>query len=142
MEKKALLVLENGKIFEGLSFGSQGERFGEVVFNTALSGYQEILTDPSYKGQIVTMTYTEIGNYGINNEDNESSKPWVEGFIAREFSKVYSNWRASESLEHFFIRNNIVAIENIDTRALTRILRTEGALKGVISSINLIPENY
>lgn len=137
---KALLVLEDGSIFKGTSFGMEGETKGEVVFNTALSGYQEILTDPSYKGQIVTMTYPEIGNYGINSEDNESVKPYVEGFVAKQFSKMFSNWRAEKSLEDFFKQNNIIAIENIDTRALTKLLRIKGSLKGIISTIQTNPK--
>lgn len=139
-DNKAVLVLEDGSIFEGISFGAKGIALGEVVFNTALSGYQEILTDPSYKGQIVTMTYTEMGNYGINPEDNESIKPHVEGFIAKQFSKIHSNWRAQESLEHYFKQNNIIALENIDTRALTKLLRVKGSLNGIISTEELNPK--
>ncbi|MBU1075816.1 MAG: glutamine-hydrolyzing carbamoyl-phosphate synthase small subunit [Spirochaetes bacterium] len=129
-----MLVTEDGSAFKGRSFGAKGETVGEVVFNTALSGYQEILTDPSYKGQIVTMTYTEIGNYGINHQDNESAKPHVEGFIARQFSKIHSNWRSETSLEDYLKDNNIIALENIDTRALTKLLRVKGSLKGIIST--------
>ena len=135
--KPAKLALEDGSVFEGLSFGASGERSGEVVFNTAMSGYQEILTDPSYKGQIVVMTYTQIGNYGINPEDNESSKPWLEGFAAREFSKIASNWRSSKTLEEYFNENNIMAIESIDTRALTRKIRITGSMNGVLSTEDL-----
>jgi len=132
--KKTLLVLEDGKVFEGRSFGAEGEVTGEVVFNTSMMGYQEILTDPSYKGQMVTMTYPLIGNYGVNDEDFESTKPWVEGFIVREYSKIPSNWRAKVSLDDFLKKHNIVGIEGIDTRALTRHIRLRGAMKGVIST--------
>ena len=115
-DKNALLVLEDNTIFKGKSFGAQGEVLGEIVFNTALTGYQEILTDPSYKGQIVTMTYTHIGNYGINDDDRESYNIHLEGFIAKEFNKIYSNWRAQTSLENYLKENNIIAIENINIR--------------------------
>ena len=132
--KPAKLVLADGTVFEGRAFGAEGERSGEVVFNTAMSGYQEVLTDPSYKGQIVTMTYPHIGNYGVNEEDFESSRPWVEGFVAREFSRMASNHRATADLDTFLRRHGIVAIDGIDTRALTLRLRKEGAMNGVISS--------
>jgi len=135
--KLAKLALEDGTVFTGRSFGADGERSGEVVFNTAMSGYQEVLTDPSYKGQIVTMTYPHIGNYGVNPDDWESSKVWVEGFVAREFSKVTSNFRASGSLDDYFKEHQIVAIDDIDTRALTRKLRTTGALNAIRSSVEL-----
>ncbi len=131
---KAIIVLEDGSVLIGDSFGVQGETTGEVVFNTSISGYQEILTDPSYKGQIVTMTYPLIGNYGINPEDVESDRPYVEGFIVKERSRVVSNWRAKESLEEYLTRNNIIAVENVDTRMITRRLRIKGALKGIIST--------
>ena len=133
----AKLALEDGTVFAGRSFGAEGERSGEVVFNTAMSGYQEVLTDPSYNGQIVTMTYPHIGNYGTNEEDFESSKSWVEGFVAREFSRVTSNQRASASLEEFFRRHGIVAIDDIDTRALTRRLRLDGSMNGILSTVEL-----
>src|SRR5258705_1417324 len=119
----AKLVLEDGTVFEGRAFGADGERSGEVVFNTALAGYQEVLTDPSYRGQIVTMTYPHIGNYGVNPQDVESAKPWVEGFVAREFSRMASNQRADMKLEEYFQKHKIVGIDDIDTRALTRKLR-------------------
>jgi carbamoyl-phosphate synthase small subunit len=135
--KVAKLALEDGTVFTGRSFGAEGERSGEVVFNTAMSGYQEILTDPSYKGQIVTMTYPHIGNTGINEEDFESEKPWVEGFVAREFSRVSSNQRATSSLEEFFRRRGIMAIDDIDTRAMTRRLRLDGSMNGVLSTADL-----
>jgi carbamoyl-phosphate synthase small subunit len=133
----AKLALEDGTVFEGRSFGADGEKSGEVVFNTAMSGYQEVLTDPSYKGQIVTMTYPHIGNYGINPEDYESSSPWVEGFVAREFSRVTSNFRSREGIGDFFRRNGIMAIDGIDTRELTRRLRLDGSMNGVLSTTEL-----
>src|SRR5213082_2599510 len=111
LSKQAILVLETGRTFYGASFGAEGETFGEIVFNTSMTGYQEILTDPSYAGQIVCMTYPLIGNYGVNSEDTESSKPWVEGFVVREASRIYSNWRADESLDGYLKRWNIVAID-------------------------------
>lgn len=135
--EKALIALEDGTVWEGFSFGARGERYGEVVFNTSMMGYQEILTDPSYKGQIVTMTYPLIGNYGVNREDVESEKPFVEGFIVREVSRIRSNWRAQETIEEYFKRNNIVGIEGVDTRALTRHIRLEGSMRGVISTEDL-----
>jgi carbamoyl-phosphate synthase small subunit len=133
---RALLALEDGTLFDGLSFGRRGEVTGEVVFNTALCGYQEVLTDPSYAGQIVTMTYPHIGNYGVNREDVESARPQVAGFIVREASQVVSSWRASGSLAHYLDANGIVGISEIDTRALTRHLRTHGAKRGVISALD------
>jgi len=135
--KTAKLALEDGTVFAGRSFGADGERSGEIVFNTAMSGYQEILTDPSYKGQIVTMTYPHIGNYGINEEDFESARPWVEGFVAREFSRVSSNHRAGARLEEFFARHGIMAVDDVDTRAITRRLRIDGAMNGVLSTVEL-----
>lgn len=137
MKKEAVLALEDGLVFHGYSFGADGEADGEVVFNTSLMGYQEILTDPSYKGQMVCMTYPLIGNYGVNLEDVESRKPFVEGFIVKEASRIHSNWRAQGDLETYLKRNQIVSIEGIDTRALTKHLREEGAKKGVISSMDL-----
>ncbi|HUI29812.1 MAG TPA: glutamine-hydrolyzing carbamoyl-phosphate synthase small subunit [Candidatus Acidoferrales bacterium] len=133
----AKLALENGIVFTGESFGGSGETAGEIVFNTSMIGYQEILTDPSYCGQIVTMTYPHIGNYGVNPEDVESAKPQVAGFVVREYSKFYSNFRATESLGDYLKRNDIVGIENIDTRRLTRIIRTTGAMNAVISTTDL-----
>ncbi|HKZ22365.1 MAG TPA: carbamoyl-phosphate synthase domain-containing protein, partial [candidate division Zixibacteria bacterium] len=115
---RALLALEDGKVFEGKSFGVQGERCGEVIFNTSMMGYQEILTDPSYQGQIVVMTYPLIGNYGFNQEDFESRKPFVSGFVVREECSYPSNWRSQYSIEQFFKKYNIVGISEIDTRAL------------------------
>ena len=138
---KALIALEDGRVFEGRSFGAEGEKEGEIVFNTSMTGYQEIMTDPSYKGQIVTMTYPLIGNYGVNDEDVESKGPKVEGFIAREFSRVTSNYRATGDLHSYFTKHNIIAIEEIDTRALTKHLRVRGAMKGIISTKDLNPES-
>jgi len=134
---KSLIVLEDGTVFEGFSFGAAGEKSGEVVFNTSLSGYQEILTDPSYRGQIVTMTYPLIGNYGVNSEDVESRCPFVEGFIVREASKVASNWRSEKTLSDYLKQNNIIGIEGVDTRALTRHIRLQGAMTAVISTEDL-----
>ena len=138
---KALIALEDGTVFEGRSFGAEGEKEGEIVFNTSMTGYQEIMTDPSYKGQIVTMTYPLIGNYGINDEDVESKGPKVEGFIAREFSRITSNYRATGDLFSYLIKHNILAVEEIDTRALTKHLRVRGAMKGIISTKDLDPES-
>ena len=132
---KALLVLEDGTVFEGLSFGAEGERTGEVVFNTSITGYQEILTDPSYNGQIVTMTYPLIGNYGVNPNDFESVKPQVEGFVVKEHCEIPSNYRSNQSLGDFLKENDILGIEGIDTRALTRHIRLEGAMKGVLTTV-------
>jgi carbamoyl-phosphate synthase small subunit len=126
-------MLEDGTVFEGSSFGCRGEVMGEVVFNTSMTGYQEILTDPSYCEQIVTMTYPLIGNYGINGSDIESDRVQVKGFIVREFQKNYSNWRAEESLEHYLEKYKIIGISEIDTRKLTKHIRAEGAMKGVIA---------
>jgi len=137
--KKALLALQDGTVFEGFSFGAEGEIWGEVVFNTSLTGYQEILTDPSYRGQIVTMTYTHIGNYGTNIQDIEARKPFLSGFIVRERTDQPSNWRAEKDLDTYLKENGIVGIEGIDTRALTRILRDWGSQMGIISTINLDP---
>jgi carbamoyl-phosphate synthase small subunit len=131
---KAILVLEDGRYFVGENFGAEGEVIGEVVFNTSMSGYQEILTDPSYKYQIVTMTYSMIGNYGVNEEDTESEKVQVSGFIVKEYSKTYSNFRATSSLGEYLKKNKIIAIEGIDTRSLTKHLRDKGSKMGIIST--------
>lgn len=131
---KAILALEDGTIFEGTGFGAEGEVIGEIVFNTGMTGYQEVLTDPSYCGQIVTMTYPLIGNYGVNLEDIESAKPQVKGFIVREMCKTPSNWRSLETLSEYLKRYGIIGIEGIDTRALTRILRDKGTMKGIIAT--------
>ncbi len=130
----ARLVLENGLVFEGSSFGADTETTGEVVFNTSLTGYQEIITDPSYRGQIVTMTNPLIGNYGVNDDDMESARPRVAGFVVREYSELFSNHRASESLGSWLRRSGIPAIQGVDTRMLTRAIRTSGAMRGIISS--------
>jgi carbamoyl-phosphate synthase small subunit len=133
---EATLALEDGKIFRGRSFGAPGERCGEVVFNTSMSGYQEILTDPSYKGQIVTMTYPLIGNYGVNRDDVESRRPFVEGFVVKEYSKIASNWQSTRSLGDYLAENDIIGIEGIDTRSLTLHIRQAGAMKAVLSTID------
>lgn len=135
--KPALLILEDGTKFFGLSIGADGETFGEVVFNTSMTGYQEILTDPSYCGQIVAMTYTEIGNYGTNNQDIESSKPQVAGFIVRSDSRLASNFRSQQQFQQYLHEHGIVAIAGIDTRALVRRIRSQGAMKGAISTTDL-----
>ena len=131
---KAFLILEDGNIFTGESIGAQKEVISEIVFNTGMTGYLEVLTDPSYYGQIVTMTYPLIGNYGVNIEDIESAKPQVKGFIVREMCKTPSNWRSLETLSEYLQRHGIIGIEGIDTRALTRILRDKGTMKGIIST--------
>jgi carbamoyl-phosphate synthase small subunit len=132
---RATLALEDGLVLEGRSFGARGETTGEVVFNTALCGYQEVLTDPSYAGQIVTMTYPHIGNYGVNRDDVESAGPQVAGFIVREVSTKASSWRASGELHRYLEEAGVVGISEIDTRALTRHLRTHGAKRGVVSTL-------
>ncbi len=141
MKKRAMLALEDGTIFKGRSFGAAGETCGEAVFNTSLSGYQEILTDPSYKGQIVTMTNPLIGNYGVNPEDVEARSPFVEGFIVKECSGISSNWRSRLTLDEYLKKNNIIGIQGIDTRMLTKHLRVQGAMKGVISTEDADPES-
>ena len=137
MTTTAKLALEDGTIFSGTSFGSSGEVDGEVVFNTSMTGYQEILTDPSYRGQIVTMTYTEIGNYGVNEEDLESDRPHLAGFIVRENSRVHSNFRSQGTLDAFLKKHGIVGLEGIDTRSLVRHIRDRGAMKSVLSTVDL-----
>jgi carbamoyl-phosphate synthase small subunit len=137
MEQPAKLALEDGTVYTGTSIGAPGEVDGEVCFNTSMTGYQEILTDPSYRGQIVTMTYPQIGNYGVNGEDLESAKPHLAGFIVREHSRVRSNFRSEASLSEFLQKWGVVAIESIDTRALVRKLRSRGALRGVLSTVDL-----
>ena len=133
----AILALEDGTIYEGESFGAPGERAGEVVFNTSMTGYQEILTDPSYNGQIVTMTYPLIGNYGVNPVDFESTGPQVEGFVVKEYCPFPSNYRCAEPLGDFLERHGIPGIQGVDTRALTRHIRNRGAMKGVLSTEDL-----
>jgi len=134
---KAVLLLEDGTVFRGISFGATGTRCGEVVFNTSMTGYQEILTDPSYNEQIITMTYPLIGNYGTNSEDWESRKIFARGFIVKENCDYPSNWRNKDSLSDYLVKNKVVGLEGIDTRKLVRHIRTAGAMRGVISSEQL-----
>jgi carbamoyl-phosphate synthase small subunit len=138
---EALLVLEDGTTFRGRSFGVPGERVGEVVFNTGMTGYQEIITDPSYRGQMVTMTYPHIGNTGINNDDGESGQPHLRALIVRDASLRESNWRARQTLTRYLHTHNIMALTEIDTRALTRHIRKFGALRGAISTVDLDPDS-
>ncbi len=132
----AMLALEDGRVFRGRAFGAQGVICGEVVFNTGMTGYQEILTDPSYAGQIVCMTYPHMGNYGVNSEDVESSRPWVSGLIVRELSRRFSNWRGQNSLDRYLQEHNIIGLCEVDTRALTRHIRERGAMRGCLSSFD------
>ncbi len=132
-----MLALEDGTVFEGVAFGASGERAGEVVFNTSMTGYQEVLTDPSYRGQIVAMTYPLIGNYGVNAADAESRSLWLEGFVVKELSRITSNFRAEADLDTYLHDNGVLGIEGIDTRELTRRLRTAGAMRAVISTEDL-----
>ncbi len=138
---KAILALEDGKVFEGWSFTGHGEVVGEVVFNTSMTGYQEILTDPSYCGQMVTMTYPLIGNYGINHEDVESERIQVSGFLIREYQEYPSNWRAEKTLREYLVEAGVPGVEGIDTRALTRHIRLAGAMKGALSTLDLDPDS-
>ena len=133
--REAILVLRDGRVFRGQALGAEGETAGEVIFNTAMSGYQEILTDPSYRGQIVTMTYPMIGNYGLNDEDVESRKPWVNGLIVKEASAYPSSWRGRVSLDDYLKAHGIVGLQSIDTRALTRHLRDHGSQDGIMSTV-------
>ena len=135
----AILALENGTWFQGVSAGAPGETTGEVVFNTSMTGYQEILTDPSYAGQIVTMTAPQIGNYGVAGADTESGKPQVAGFVMRDASPVSSNWRATGTLRDYLVRHHIVAIGDVDTRALTKALRSSGVMRGIIATGSVDP---
>jgi carbamoyl-phosphate synthase small subunit len=137
MSRPAKLALEDGTVFAGTSIGADGEVDGEVCFNTSMTGYQEILTDPSYRGQIVTMTYPQIGNYGVNTEDVESQRPQLAGFVVREHSRLQSNFRSEQSLSEYLKASGVVAIESIDTRALVRRLRSTGAMKGVLSTVDM-----
>ena len=137
MSTPAKLALEDGTVFTGTSIGADGEVDGEVCFNTSMTGYQEILTDPSYRGQIVTMTYPQIGNYGVNAEDVESGRPQLAGFVVREHSRTESNFRSEQSLGQYLKQWGVVAIESIDTRALVRRLRSGGAMKGILSTVDL-----
>ncbi len=133
----AKLALEDGTVFTGRAFGARGEVDGEVVFNTSMTGYQEILTDPSYHGQIVAMTYPMIGNYGVNAEDAESARPWVRAFVVRELSRVASNHRSGGTLDAYLAEHGVVGIEGVDTRALVRLTRSRGAMKGIVSATDL-----
>jgi len=134
---KAVLLLEDGTVFKGTSFGAKGQKCGEVVFNTSMTGYQEILTDPSYNEQIITMTYPLIGNYGTNGQDIESKKVFARGFIVKENCPYPNNWRSKSSLSEYLRKNNVVGLEGIDTRKLVKHIRTKGAMKGIISSTEL-----
>ena len=136
----AILALSDGTVFIGSAFGAKAEAIGEVVFNTSMTGYQEILTDPSYCGQMVAMTYPEIGNVGVNREDVESSRPFVQGFIVKEYWATPSNWRSTQSLGDYLAAHGIPGIQGIDTRALVRLLRDKGNLNGVLSSVDLDPD--
>lgn len=138
---KAILALADGRVFHGRAFGASGEVTGEVVFNTSMTGYQEILTDPSYCGEIVAMTYPQIGNYGINLEDVESSRPFLSGFIVKEACEFPSNWRSRMSVDAYLKENGVVGIQGIDTRALVRHIRDRGAQTGIISSVDLDPQS-
>lgn len=138
---KAILALADGKVFEGKSFGATGEITGEVVFNTSMTGYQEILTDPSYCGEIVTMTYPQIGNYGINPEDVESRQPFLSAFVVKEACTFPSNFRSEMTLDAYLKENNIIGIEGIDTRALVRHIRTVGAQVGIVSTVDTDPQS-
>ena len=140
MSFPAILALEDGRQFHGIGVGAKAESYGEVVFNTGITGYQEIFTDPSYCGQIVILTNPEIGNYGANGSDSESARPYIEGLVVREFSQIASNWRSTEHAADFLAKQRIPIIAEIDTRALVRHLRTEGAMRGVISSLETDPD--
>lgn len=135
-QKRAVLYLEDGTRFDGYSFGAEGESLGEVVFNTSMTGYQEVLTDPSYAGQIVVMTQPEIGNYGTNPEDTESVRPFVEGFVVRECSPIFSSWRGEQTLHDYLVSYGICGISELDTRALVRHIRQLGAMRGIISTVD------
>jgi carbamoyl-phosphate synthase small subunit len=136
----AILALEDGTVFEGRSFGAPAERSGEVVFNTAITGYQEIFTDPSYSGQIVILTNPQIGNYGTSTADNEAWKPWIEGLVVREFSRVTSNWRSDEEAQEFLAQAGIPVVSDLDTRTLVRHLRSRGVMRGVLSATGKDPQ--
>jgi carbamoyl-phosphate synthase small subunit len=137
---QSLLALEDGRIFRGDGYGARGECYGEVVFNTSLTGYQEIFTDPSYAGQIVVLTNPQIGNYGTSTQDNEAARPYIEGLIVREFSPISSNWRSDQVADEYLERYNVPVLSEIDTRALVRHLRTHGVMRGVLSSIETDPD--
>ena len=137
---QAVSALEDGRIFQGKGYGAKGECYGEVVFNTSITGYQEIFTDPSYAGQIVVLTNPEIGNYGTNPDDNEATRPYIEGLIVREFSRMSSNWRSQEVAEEYLERYKIPVLAEIDTRALVRHLRDNGVMRGIISTLESDPQ--
>src|ERR1700739_1817563 len=132
---QAILALEDGRIFRGKGYGAKGECYGEVVFNTSITGYQEIFTDPSYSGQIVVLTNPQIGNYGTNPEDNEAVRPHIEGLVVREFSHIASNWRSNNEADSFLSKHGIPVISDMDTRALVRHLRSRGVMRGVLSNL-------
>src|SRR5258707_3112514 len=132
---QATLALEDGRVFRGKGYGSKGQCYGEVVFNTSITGYQEIFTDPSYCGQIVVLTNPEIGNYGTNAEDNEATRPYIEGLIVREFSRASSNWRSQQVAEEYLEQFKIPVLAEIDSRALVRHLRDHGVMRGVVSTL-------
>src|SRR5438094_6383279 len=136
---QAILALEDGRIFRGKGYGAKAECYGEVVFNTSITGYQEIFTDPSYAGQIVVLTNPEIGNYGTNDSDNEAARPYIEGLVVREFSPLASNWRADETAREFLTTNRVPVIGGVDTRALVRHLRSRGVMRGVLSTSGADP---
>src|SRR5207248_1082998 len=136
---QAILALEDGRSFSGKGYGAKGECYGEVVFNTSITGYQEIFTDPSYSGQIVILTNPQIGNYGTSREDNESVQPYIEGLVVREFSSISSNWRSDRRAETFLAERGIPIISDLDTRTLVRHLRTRGVMRGVLSAIEKNP---
>jgi carbamoyl-phosphate synthase small subunit len=140
MPTPAVLALEDGQVYAGRAFGAVGEACGEIVFNTSMTGYQEVITDPSYRGQIVAMTYPLIGNYGVNEEDVESHRPWLEGFVVKELSRTTSNWRATGGLDEYLRDAGVPGIEGLDTRALTTHIRTAGAMRAVLSSIDPDPK--
>ena len=141
-ERNAILALEDGSVFKGFSFGAKVTVEGEAVFNTGMTGYQETLSDPSYYGQIVTMTSPQIGNYGVNPDDEESDGPKAAGFVVREISPVVSNWRATGSLDEYLKSNGIPGISGVDTRAITKKIRVHGALKACLSTENISKENF
>src|SRR6202011_168789 len=132
---QAILALEDGRVFRGKGYGAKGECYGEVVFNTSITGYQEVFTDPSYAGQIVILTNPQIGNYGTSREDKESARPYIEGLAVREFSSLTSNWRSDTEAKEFLGRAGIPVISDLDTRALVRHLRTRGVMRGVLSAV-------
>src|SRR5499427_6368853 len=137
---QAILALEDDKVFRSKSYGAKDECYGEVVFNTSITGYQEIFTDPSYSGQIVVLTNPQIGNYGTNQDDNEATRPWIEGLVVREFSRVSSNWRSQQVAEEYLEQFKVPVVSHIDTRELVRHLRDHGVMRGVISTIENDPE--